>query len=496
MFYLLFLELRNSDQKLPFMSFKLFIASTFGLLKATAKIEKEQEALRNDYKNYLEFEQSPEYNEFLDLETLVNSATFKLKKKELQKLSLKGSKEESMLNEFRKLNQSGRLKRYFQTLKSPELERFENIQSSGLPNDFIKLKSLVTGSSFDRKKAKDNTSDEFEKFTQYQKLKDSSDLQFANKFSSSPAYKNYLRIKDSSELKRLNELQEITSAEDFRNRVNYLEDKQKWQKTEEAAKEIRYTELLKTPLVVNFLKYRNSHAFDFHKKWDLVFEDRFDSKKLDETKWTTLSYWAKQTLGKNFSQMGDYHTFTDGQNILTDGKSLQIEVRKEKAKGMQWLIPFGFVEKEFEYTSGLITTAESDWWNHGILEAKVKYSGSPDFVDAIYLLGEESSPQINLLEMGAKNRVGTFTKTDQGIKSSSESISGLKEGEFYIFRLEWSAQSLVWKINNREILSINLHIPSHSMHLNIASIIVNEKSNRLPHRFEIDWVRFYKHHIS
>jgi beta-glucanase (GH16 family) len=246
--------------------------------------------------------------------------------------------------------------------------------------------------------------------------------------------------------------------------------------------------------VVNYLKYKHSTAFDFFKKWELVFEDRFDAGKLDTQKWMTQSYWASQALGQNFSQLGDLHAFTDGKNIFLNGQGVKVEVRKEKATGMQWRIPFGFVEQEFDYTSGIISTTEANWWKHGILEAKVKYDPAKNLVDALYLLGEETSPQINLVEMGEKNRLGLFTRKEGGFHAESESLSGLKAGEFYIFRLEWSANSLIWKINNREVLTLTHNVPAFKMHLNAASIVVADPTGSLPHRFEIEWVKFYQHH--
>jgi beta-glucanase (GH16 family) len=299
-------------------------------------------------------------------------------------------------------------------------------------------------------------------------------------------------MNESTERKRFEELQKLTGSEEFKARVAYLEDKQKWEKTEDSKKEKRFAELQKLPQLINYLKYKNSNIFDFFKKWNLVFEDRFESGKLDPQKWMTQSHWASVALGRNFSQVGDLHAFTEGKNISVDGKLLKLEVRKEKAKGMQWQIPFGFIEKEFDYTSGIVSTAGGEWWKHGILEAKVKYAPAQHLVDAIYLLGEESSPQINLVEMGVKNRMGLFTRTANGIQAESESLSGLKPGEFYIFRLEWSPNSLVWKINNREIFSVNNNVPAFKMHLNAASVVVDEPTDHLPHRFEIDWVRFYQ----
>jgi len=474
------------------MSFKLFFASTFGLIKPTAKIEATHDALLADYVTFCEFEKSPEMKEYHELDLLVNSPAFKQKKTEIQHLALKGSKEDAQLIEYKKLSKNGRLQKFYATLKSEELKRFEKISGSEMMKKYKELKTAVEKHSLEALKKKDKQSKEYALYTEFESLKDSNDLMFFRNFRKSSAYRNYELLVDSPERKRYEELQKLTATEDFKARVAYLEDKQKWEKTDESAKEKRYAELQKLPQLINYLKYKNSSALDFFKKWDLVFEDCFDSGKLDNQKWITQSYWASQALGKNFSQPGDLHAFTEGQNVSVDGNILKIEVRKEKTKGMQWRIPFGFVEHEFDYTSGIISTAGNEWWKHGILEAKVKYSPSHNLIDVLYLLGEENSPQINLVEMGMKNRIGLLAKSGEGIHEECESIAGLKTGEFYIFRLEWSAHSLVWKINNREMFTVSHNIPAFKMHLNAASVVITEPNGSLPHRFEIDWVRFYQ----
>jgi beta-glucanase (GH16 family) len=192
--------------------------------------------------------------------------------------------------------------------------------------------------------------------------------------------------------------------------------------------------------------------------------------------------------------MGDLHAFTEGRNVSIEFNTLKIQVRKEQTRGMQWQMPLGFVEQNFDYSSGIVSTAGIDWWKYGILEVKVKYAPSPYFVDAIYLLGEETSPQINLLEIGAKNRVGLLSKTSSGVNAQCEDVNGLKSGEYYIFRLEWTSHGLTWKVNGRELLTLTQDIPNMKMHLNIASIVVSEPDGHLPHTFEVDWVRFYQHH--
>ena len=476
------------------MSFKLYLASTFGLIKPTVKIEAAHNALLADYLIFSEFEKSKELKEYHELELLVNSPTFRQKKKNLQHQVLKGSTEAAQLAEYKKLERNNRLQKFYLTLKSEELKRFDKISGSDSLSNYIELKRDVEKHSLQALKKMDKQSSEYILYVEYKTLNDSDNLTFFRNFKKSPAYKNYQLLLDSPERKRFEELQKVINSPEFKTRVAYLEDTQKWEKTEDAKKESRLAEMQQLPQLINYLKYKHSKAFDFFKKWELVFEDRFDSSTLDTEKWMTQSYWANQALGQNFSQLGDLHAFTDGKNISVNGESLKLDVRHEKTTGMQWRIPFGFVEQEFDYTSGIVSTAGVEWWKHGILEAKVKYEPAHNLVDAIYLLGEETSPQINLVEMGEMNRVGLFTRNADGFHAESESLSGLKAGEFYIFRLEWSVNSLVWKINDREIFTLTHNIPAFKMHLNAASIVVADPSASIPHRFEIDWVRFYQHH--
>jgi len=493
LFYLLFLKLRIIDQKKIFMSFKLFIASTFGLIKSTEKIESAHEALLHDYHMFCNFEGSAIHKEYHELELELNSATFKQKKREIQNLKFKGSMEHAQLTELQKLSRNSKLKRFYETSKSDDLKRFLKISDSETLTSYKALKTGVETHSIAALKKMDKASKEYQMYIDYQKLHDSADLTFFRDFRKSRNYRNYELMYNSPERNRLEELQKLTETEEFKARVAYLEDTQKWDKTEGAAKEKRFAEICKTAEFINFQKYKNSNAFDFFRKWNLVFEDRFDQGILNAENWMPRLYIANQTLGQNFSQPGDLQAFTDGKNLSVDGKSLKIQVRKEKTKGMQWQIPFGFVEKEFDYSSGIASTAKMEWWKHGILEAKVKYEPDQHIVDVLYLLGEEGTPQINLLEMGVVNRMGLLARGKDGLQTYCESLSGLKKGEYYIFSVEWTTQSLVWKINGREVHRLTHQIPSFKMHLNAASVVVNDPQSVLPHQFEIDWVRFYQH---
>ena len=124
------------------MSFKLFIATTFGLIKPTAKLETANEVLLADYQMFCEFEKSAELKEYNELDLLLKSPTFLQRKREIQHLVLKGSKEEAQLAEFNKLNKNSRLQKFYDMLESDELKRFEKISASAELATYKKFKSM------------------------------------------------------------------------------------------------------------------------------------------------------------------------------------------------------------------------------------------------------------------------------------------------------------------------------------------------------------------
>ena len=609
------------------MSMKMFLMSSFGLIKPTEKIEQEHERLLAAYHEFCEVEKSEELKVFNELEAFVHSEAFAAKKKEIESLQFKGSREEEFLKEFRQLTKDKKLKQFYVTLASTDLQRFLQISDSELPEEYNELKVFMENGSFaaEKKKSeaeifkgsqeekqlkelkrlekskaiktylklkgssdlkkqtafaesdelkrfdvlkisigkgladknvkkefsrlkkseavknylkfisssayklykktegsstlkrfeelKELTSSEkflkqktyledrrkfekteaFKKSEKYRQLKLSDDIRFFCKFEKSSSWKNYQLMESSNERQRFEELKKRTSSEEFLKRKTYLEDKKKWEKTEEFQKWQQYLGLKKNPHIELYFKYKNNSELDFFKNWQLVFADEFNSPKLDTEKWQTISHRAMQHLQRNFSQQGDLQAFTSGENIKTDGKTLKIETREEKTSGLVWQLPFGFIEKEFSYSSGCINSSNSFWGKEGIWEAKVKYAPVKGTINALFLSGNDNNQQINIVETGIKNRFGMLNRQDgSSVNELVSNISGLKHGHFYIFRLEWNEGKMSWKINNKEFLTTKPPVPGQKMHLNAATVVADKISSGLPANFEIDWIRVYQ----
>jgi hypothetical protein len=426
------------------------------------------------------FYQSPKLKQFFDLNNLPDKD--KVKKRELK--ILKGDSE---IRTYLRFEHSKKLKLYHETVDSYQLKRFDELKQIVESENFKKHVNYL------QDKKKFEKTEAYRKGTRLKELTASEDVKFFLKFEKSALLRNYYDVKDSMELKRYMELKEIVNSESFHQRREYLEDHRKWEKTEEYAKECRFLELKQMPHLVNYFKYKGTNAFDFFNTWDLSFEETFSAGHLDQGKWSTLPFWSEKLLGRNYSLPGDLHNFTDGENIKTGGK-LVIEIRKEKRKGMLWQMPAGFVPAEFDYSSGLISSAKSFWQEDGIFEAKIKFHPVKEVVSTFILLGENQLPRIHLLEMGAKNRIGIATDTGKGSPGiEGLDISNLKKDKWYIFTLEKAGDKITWKINDTVVLVLNHRKIFSPLHMNLLSIVVNPvPGSKLPVRFETDWIRCYK----
>ncbi len=158
-----------------------------------------------------------------------------------------------------------------------------------------------------------------------------------------------------------------------------------------------------------------------------------------------------------------------------------------------WKMPAGFIPVEFDYTSDLVSTGKNFWQEDGVFEAKIKFNPVKQVVSSFYLAGENSTPRINLLEMGTKNNLGVSSLNGSGkIQNNGLDISNLKRGKSYIFTVEKAGSSITWKINDTEVLNIQDSTMNVPLHVNASSIVVNEISgSNLPVNFEIDWVKCY-----
>ncbi len=460
-----------------------------GMIPSTAKIEQAEKALITEFEKLTAFAGSDQLAKYNELNGLVNSSSFIQKRKEIESLHFKNSEEYSKEREFFALQKAKDLTLYFRTLPGSELKQFKELDGSDKIKKFEALEKTVKASDFKEKsKSKDfKESDDFKILQEYNNLKETSDIKGYFKFKNSKECANYLNIDGSSRLARFNELKEYTATKEFKERKEYLLDKNRFMKTEEFKEVQEYTTLKKNEDIIWYYKIKDSNKFDVLKQRELTFSEEFDSDKLDTKKWLTNYYWGEKLLKDRYSVESDLQAYTEKENFEIRGSILKINTKPQKVTGKVWSAAHGFSTKEFSYTSGLINTGNSFRQKYGTFTAKIKL-GDPNAKSAFWLLADKITPHIDICRTG-KGKVWSdyFSAKGSNVKTS---IGSRYANDFFIFTLEWTADKLVWKINNTEVFVQTSDIPQEPMYVLLAGGTDKPLSGMTS--MEIDWVRVYQ----
>lgn len=538
---------------------KYFIFSRFSSFPKTSKIEQARAALEKEFNEFNEFESSNELAGFLETEKYLSSSEFKthLAKTEKELLA-----EEEKIKKFENQKKSKQFKGYFQFkesqklkdfnafAKSSDLARFEELKQETSASGFAKEKENLSASLkkyaekekqlFTLKKHKavkahlsgkvkkdDKTptpaevtnyekllaeinSTEFkkqeadskkqlgileEKEKSFKQLSKSSAVKSYFKFLNSTKYKNFQSFEKSKELADYLAMEKYLQSDDHKNLLKKLNqgkeaaaNKQKEHDTFKNSKKYKW-----------YVGLKGTNKFDVLKKWQIVFEDDFSAAKLNKEKWMTRYFWGDKLIGDAYALENDKAFPTDGKNIETGG-NLKIHTRREKVTGKMWKQPFGFLPQEFDYTTGLVSTAKTHRQKFGKIEAKIKVNYAKPVNFHFWMTTDNNLPHIDILKLQTnKSQVDVGHVFAQGKDKPGRQNSEFKgldvAQDFFIYTLEWSKEKLTWKINEVVVHEQTQNIPNESMYLVFNSSVTGKPSDAgLPASMEVDWVKCYQAH--
>jgi hypothetical protein len=478
------------------MSIPFRLKYALGLIPSADSLDAKWEKFIKMREDLNRMESSDELKQFGDLKNLISSSAFQQKKREIESLHYTGTQEEKIVLERETLVRSGAIKNYQKLSGSDKLVRLQNILTGSELKKFVELQKEVESSEFGKRKSALKTK-EFQKtpdyllLKEYNHLRKSNNISFWLKFSHSDGYLNYLKTAESKELKRLGELNKLISAPEFIDRVTYLKDKKRFEKSEENKQINSFNELDSSKFMLEYRKLKKAKELDFFEKWEIIFEEDFSDKKLNTEHWQPENWWGHRLSGASFSQNDEMQCYNGDKNIELTNKTLSLWAKREKVQGTAWNPTVGLVPRQFEYTSSIMNSAGFFRLKNGVVEAKVRFKKDETITSAFSLTGEKPFPQIDLFR-SSKNGVGMGILEKQGVGSSKYvNIGGLNDQNYHIFRLEMIDNHLVWKINGAEVFSSSFHLNEPQFFHVLTSLhgVVNERL--LPHRFEIDWIRCF-----
>ncbi|RKE03051.1 glycoside hydrolase family 16 protein [Marinifilum flexuosum] len=464
-----------------------FLASKLRKASNTVAIEKKRDELRSDFEEFEQFSKSDELKQFNELELLVLSDEFKRNKKMIESKSFKRSELYQDERAFKKYQRSKKFKTYFRLKDSSELSTFNLVAESKDLARFKELEALMKSSKLNKK-------ENAEEISEYKRLKSSARLKEYFKFKRSKALKIYNEVDKSSDLQKYYQLEERISSEDFKEEKAFLLDKKRFEKTEDYKKLQEYNNLKSSEKFVKHFKLKAKNPFEEIKKWELTFSEEFDAGNLDSNKWITRYYWGDKLMDKGYSLDSDLHTFTDGENVNISGSSAFLLAKKETKEGLVWNPNLGFVPKKFDYTSAIINTGNSFRQKFGRFEAKIKVKNPSQVQNSFWMVADKSLPHIDIFKTfnGGKIMNANFWGSENSPQKSEFKVKGIDLNKgYFIYTLDWSANELVWKINDVPVKTQTTGIPQDPMYLNF-SLAVKEARNDLNAEMEIDWIRCYQ----
>jgi beta-glucanase (GH16 family) len=467
-------------------------------------------------KNYFKFINSKEYTDFKnlykskrlkdfeELRDFIKSGEFLSARRSKKKSDFKFTEEYQKLQQYEGLKKSKEFKNYFKLAKSPKLIDYNELHDSQELEAYIELEKYINSAEYKSEKnriesQKFEDTDEYKKLQEYNTLKNSKRFKDNFRFKSSSLYANYLNLEGSERISQVEELEKVIQSDKFREVKEYmlLPPAKKLELSEEYKLEQKYIELKNSEKIVWYFELKDSTKFDELKSWKLTFEEDFSAGKLDRDKWMTRYYWGDALLKDSYSFAHEKHFFTDGENLEIDNGILKVLTRKEKASGKAWSPQVGFYTKDFDYTSGLISTGNSFRQKYGLFEAKIRFNKSAPVNHSFWMLSDQVLPHIDIAKAEDKLVMSSYwgdINERRGVRKKISKLGLSKfSQDFYIYSLEWSQDKLVWKINDVAVASSTGGVPQESMYLILSSGIYKDiKGNNLPASMEIDWVRCYK----
>jgi beta-glucanase (GH16 family) len=223
--------------------------------------------------------------------------------------------------------------------------------------------------------------------------------------------------------------------------------------------------------------------------WKLTFQDEFDGKELDLTKWNPNDPWGRERNQELQAYVKDAFEVKNG--------TLHVKAEKRDAD---------YVGKQRHFTSGMMTTYQKFNQQYGRFEIRCRVPKGKGLWPAFWLLPEPLGwpPEIDVLEvLGHEPQKIYMTHHFRDAQKKRGSHGGSWTGPdfsagFHEIAVEWSPERIVWFVDGIERFRSEKTIPQTKMYL-LVNLAVGgdwpgapDDKTEFPASFEVDYVRVYQ----
>lgn len=480
-----------------------------GKYPSTKKYEAQVAAHNADYEKFNAYTSSPTLARYNELVTLTNSDDFKKRVRILKEEKFADTEAAKLEREYNEMHNSADIKDYNSFIAKGLDKKLESALTSVNYNRYIDLQSQVTTSDFRKKldaKRKEiegkykflaslraagelKETEEYQLDAEYKSLQKCQEVRFVAKTTESTQYKNYKKLVDSERISKYKSLGNYIASEQFINLKKEITDPKRFAKSQENQQLKELEALSKSKDLLWYQKQVETDAFADIRRWKLTFEDDFSAPKLDQSKWLVGYYWGRALKNIIYSLDSERQAFRE-ENVTLSNSEAAIVTKQQSIGGTKWTNR-GFVDAQFDYTSSLINTGASFRQKYGRFDFKVRLQADKIVKHHIWMVGEKSTPQIDVLSFGANKKQFIAGLTSKNQQTQTQVIDGATfDGDYYIVSLYWSPEKLTWSINGVEVCTMKGAIPGEPMYIVVSSNITDEGQTS-GSQLTLDWVKCY-----
>ena len=432
----------------------LFTARLTGKMLSTEQFEKHIQSTQARVARWKQIDQSSVLKEYLELKQKIESPEFQAEKRELISRKYKNTEEGKKMLHYKEMISSRRVKWYRSAMENPSFLSFLAFRET----------------------------DEFAKIKSFKERMRSGELRMFNRIYRSSFYKNYLKMHDSVEIEQLNALEQEINTPDFQERHALWADKKRWQHSKAYVREMRFKELGKMN-DIQFYFSQDKAQVERAERFLLT----FDEKMVSGANWKPGFGYASASLKDGHSIASEKQAYNGGKNTFFVNSNMEIELREETKKAIAWDSKKGFIEQTFNYTSDVMNTKEAFAQEQGLFMVKMRSQGAGcQFLGLTS--GKNGQPMLALYFYdGKKVQMGKVANGQTRLTK----LSGASRSKYYVYSLRWTAEELIWYVNNMEVFRMANDLTKDQLFF-LAQSFIPSTAKAGEGKMGVEWIRVYK----